>query len=106
MLSGEIDLAGVERLHGDGEFEAEAGGVEQLAIGDHEADAFDALAFEVGLRRGEAGGIDADAGDLALVQIRGQFAAADEIGADLLERRVGAAADGQFFEHSIRHSPG
>ena len=51
LLSGEIDLAGIELLHRRGDFQAEPGGVEQLAIGDHEADAFDALAFEVRLRR-------------------------------------------------------
>ena len=60
-VGGEVDLAGVEGVEGDAEFEAEPGGIEGFAIGDDEADAFDGLLGEVrGLGR-EARRVDADA---------------------------------------------
>src|SRR5579885_843489 len=92
---GEIDLAGIEMLQRSGELETEPGGVEHIAVGDHEAHALDFDPFEVRRRGGEAGGIHTNSWNVAAVEIGCQIAAHDEVRAHLLEGGIGAAAHGE-----------
>src|SRR5690242_14275498 len=92
-----VDLAGVEVLDGRSQLESKARSVEQFAVGDLETNAFDTYAFEVRLGGSEGDRVDANAGDLAAVQIGGELAADDEVGADLGEGRLGPASDGEVL---------
>ena len=97
----EIDFAGIEALQGVGDVEADAHGVQLLAIQDDEADTFDGLAGEGAGGRLEPSGVHANAGQDPVVQELREFGAVNPIGADLLEGRVGAAAHrivGRGFE--------
>lgn len=99
----EVEFGWEELVEGGGDFKAETSGAELFAVGNYETDAGDSLPFEVGSIGCEAGGIEADAGNPAPVEVRGEFRTVDECRPDLFERGVGTAANGVVggvFEHA------
>src|ERR1017187_8132745 len=88
--SGKVDLVRVEFEERRGQLNSQSRGIEEFAVHEFKSHALNAHASGYRFGGREAGRVGADAGNLAAVQVGGQFAAINETGPDLLKWSVGS----------------
>ena len=89
----DLELAGKQLHQRARDLDADAHRPQRVAIGDDDEDAAAVFVRELAGRRREPLGIEAHAGKIARVERVGEPRAVNPWRADVLERRVGAAAD-------------